>query len=81
MTLILPEVATTAEKFGGCVTCPLCHMTHATTAIDAVGKGAGWRCARCGQRWDAARLGRVAEYAAWAAEHDQPLLIARRATR
>jgi hypothetical protein len=35
----------------------------------AVGAGAGWRCARCGQQWDAVRLATVAAYAVWLSEH------------
>jgi hypothetical protein len=70
MNQTLPEVATTAAKFAGFVTCPLCHIADETMAIGAVEKGAGWRCGRCGQLWDATRLATVAAYAAWAAEHD-----------
>ena len=51
-------------------TCPLCH-TSATLAQSAVEAGGDWRCARCGQRWDAARLAAVAAYAAWTVEHDR----------
>jgi transposase-like protein len=49
------------------VTCPMCHAPAPQTqsAIDA---GAGWRCVRCGQRWDARRLSAVAAYAAWVVE-------------
>jgi hypothetical protein len=49
--------------------CPLCHTSHASLTDEAVQAGADWRCLRCGQRWDAARLAAVAAYAAWAAEH------------
>jgi hypothetical protein len=35
-------------------------------------EGSGeWRCVRCGQRWDAARLAAVAAYAAWTVVHDR----------
>jgi hypothetical protein len=43
------------------VTCPLCHTTHSSSApLD----GGDWQCVRCGQKWDAERLGTVARYAA-----------------
>jgi hypothetical protein len=32
---------------------------------DALGKGTDWQCARCGQKWSAARLATVVTYAAW----------------
>jgi ribosomal protein L37AE/L43A len=69
-----PQVATTAQKDAGLVTCPLCHMAEATMADGAVEKGIDWRCARCGQRWDAARLATVGAYAAWVAERDARLV-------
>lgn len=51
-------------------TCPLCHASATLTqsAIDAAGD---WRCARCGQHWDSARLSAVAAYAAWTVDHDR----------
>jgi hypothetical protein len=51
-------------------TCPMCH-TSATLAQSALEAGGDWWCVRCGQRWDAARLGAVAAYAAWAVDHDR----------
>ena len=51
-------------------TCPLCH-TSATLTQRAIETGGDWRCVRCGQRWDAARLATVAAYAAWAVDHDR----------
>jgi len=45
-------------------TCPMCH-TPASVAQTASGAGDSWRCVRCGQHWDAARLAAVAAYAAW----------------
>jgi hypothetical protein len=51
-------------------TCPLCH-TSATLAQSAIEAGSDWRCVRCGQRWDAARLTTVAAYGAWAVAHDR----------
>jgi hypothetical protein len=42
-------------------TCPLCQTTQSFAApLD----GGDWRCARCGQQWNAERLGTVARYAA-----------------
>jgi hypothetical protein len=59
------EVASDEPAVG--VTCPMCHTPSAViqSAIDA---GAGWRCIRCGQRWDATRLLAVSAYAAWVAD-------------
>jgi transcription elongation factor Elf1 len=70
----LPQVTTTARKAAGFATCPLCQMAEATMADGAVEQGAAWQCARCGQRWDAARLATVGAYAAWVAEHDARLV-------
>ena len=50
-------------------TCPLCH-TLETLPHSALEAG-DWRCVRCGQRWDAARLAAVAAYAAWSVDHDR----------
>jgi ribosomal protein L37AE/L43A len=55
--------------------CPMCHTPSPLTSR-AVDDGASWRCARCGQRWDAGRLATVAAYAArvtaqQAAGHDR----------
>lgn len=57
-------------------TCPICHPP-ATLAQSALEAGGDWRCVRCGQRWDAARLPAVAAYAAWTVDHDR---VARRGT-
>ena len=38
--------------------------------MEAVQAGDDWRCLRCGQRWDAARLEAVTAYAAWVAAHE-----------
>jgi transcription elongation factor Elf1 len=51
-------------------TCPMCHAS-ATLSQSALEAGGDWRCVRCGQRWDAARLEAVAAYAAWSADHDR----------
>jgi transcription elongation factor Elf1 len=51
-------------------TCPMCH-TSATLLLSALEAGGTWRCARCGQHWDAARLRAVAAYAAWSVDHDR----------
>ena len=51
-------------------TCPMCH-TSATLAQGAVETGGAWRCGRCGQHWDAARLAAVAAYAAWTIDLDR----------
>ena len=51
-------------------TCPMCH-TSATLSQSALDAGGDWRCVRCGQHWDAARLATVAAYAAWIVERDR----------
>ena len=50
--------------------CPMCH-TSATLSQSALEAGGAWRCVRCGQHWDAARLAAVAAYAAWSVDHDR----------
>jgi ribosomal protein L37AE/L43A len=49
--------------------CPMCHTPAALTR-SAVVAGGEWRCARCGQHWDAVRLAAVAAYAAWVVERN-----------
>jgi predicted Zn finger-like uncharacterized protein len=51
-------------------TCPMCH-TRVSLTQSALEAGGAWRCVRCGQRWDAARLTAVAAYAAWVVERDR----------
>ncbi|HVH56620.1 MAG TPA: MJ0042-type zinc finger domain-containing protein [Vicinamibacterales bacterium] len=51
------------------VTCPMCH-TRASLTQSALDAGGTWRCGRCGQQWNAARLTTVAAYAAWVADRD-----------
>ena len=51
-------------------TCPMCH-TSATLSQSALEAGGDWRCVRCGQHWDAARLATVAAYAAWIVDRDR----------
>ena len=41
-------------------TCPFCHTANMSLTNDALAAGAWWRCARCGQRWDARRLSTAA---------------------
>jgi hypothetical protein len=50
--------------------CPMCH-TGASPTQNALDEGGAWRCLRCGQQWDAARLTAVAAYTAWAADRDR----------
>jgi predicted Zn finger-like uncharacterized protein len=52
------------------VTCPMCH-TSAALSQSALEAGGEWRCVRCGQHWDAARVAAVAAYAAWSVDHDR----------
>ena len=65
MNMTLPRVAASAHELLGFATCPSCRSTDTAMTNDAVGKGTGWHCARCGQRWSATRLARVVAYAAW----------------
>ena len=51
-------------------TCPMCH-TSAPLPQSALEAGGDWRCVRCGQHWDAARLATVAAYAAWIVDRDR----------
>jgi predicted Zn finger-like uncharacterized protein len=51
-------------------TCPMCH-TRVPLTQSALEAGGAWRCVRCGQHWDAARLSTVAAYAAWVVERDR----------
>ena len=50
--------------------CPMCH-TAATLSRSALEAGGDWRCVRCGQHWDAARLVAVAAYVAWTVDQDR----------
>jgi hypothetical protein len=59
-----------------CATCPMCHTPSSVTQ-HAIEAGGDWRCVRCGQRWDAARLAVVTAYAAWTIDHDR---VGRRGT-
>jgi hypothetical protein len=52
------------------VACPMCHSPAPLTP-SALDTGGAWRCGRCGQHWDAARLTAVAAYAAWVADRDR----------
>ena len=52
------------------VTCPMCH-TRASLTESALEPGGAWRCVRCGQQWDAARLTAVAADAVWVADRDR----------
>ena len=64
------------EQVLRCATCPMCH-TSASLSQSALEAGGDWRCVRCGQHWDAARLAAVAAYAACAVDHDR---VGRRGT-
>ena len=48
----------------------MCH-TSAKLSESVLEAGGYWRCVRCGQHWDAARLATVAAYAAWTVDHDR----------
>jgi predicted Zn finger-like uncharacterized protein len=50
--------------------CPMCH-TSASVAQSTIEAGGEWRCVRCGQHWDAARLATVAAYAGWVGDRER----------
>ena len=50
--------------------CPMCH-TSAGVTQGAIEAGGDWRCVRCGQHWDAARLATVAAYPEWADDRER----------
>jgi hypothetical protein len=50
-------------------TCPLCHTLGPTLTPEELRAGAGWACARCGQKWTAERLETAAAYQRYAATH------------
>ena len=52
-----------------CATCPMCDTPTSVTQ-NAIEAGGDWRCVRCGQHWDAARLAAVAAYATWTVDRD-----------
>ena len=45
------------------VECLLCHTMHTESFVGNPTRS--WRCIRCGQRWDDARLATVAAYRRW----------------
>ena len=57
----LPDVEQVVQRLA---TCPLCHTTDLSLSDDGFAAGEGWRCIRCGQRWDSRRLATVAAHAA-----------------
>jgi hypothetical protein len=65
---VLPQTSQPSQP--GVATCPMCHTVHASLSTTAIDAGADWRCARCGQRWDAERLSTVSAYQAWVREND-----------
>jgi transposase-like protein len=50
-------------------TCPLCHTLDHTLTSESLLAGAGWSCARCGQKWTVARLETAAAYQRYVAAH------------
>lgn len=50
--------------------CPGCHTPHPSLTREGLAAGAGWKCVRCGERWDAQRLATVTAYKAWVAERE-----------
>ena len=43
--------------------CLLCHTVYTGSFVD--NGSHSWRCTRCGQRWDAARIAAVTNYQQW----------------
>lgn len=43
-------------------TCPLCHTLDRAVTSESLLAGASWSCARCGQKWTAARLETASAY-------------------
>ena len=70
-TLSPPQPTAMLDDERDVAACPMCH-TPAPLTRHAVDAGSSWRCVRCGQHWDLARLATVAAYAAWVVEHDRP---------
>jgi hypothetical protein len=56
-----------ADAADSAAICPGCHTADPSLTMSAVIAGASWRCTQCAQRWSAARLAAVANYAAWVA--------------
>jgi hypothetical protein len=67
LATVAAAVAQGAEELAAC---PMCHTVDSGPTADALAAGGGWRCVRCGQRWDAARLAAVAAYVAWVRDKD-----------
>jgi hypothetical protein len=49
------------------VECLLCHAVHAESFVGNPSRS--WRCTRCGQHWDSARVATVTDYQEWAKVH------------
>jgi len=58
-------MSTTASESLAVATCPSCHTVDRAMTTDALRAGADWDCARCGQRWNAARLATTVAYSVW----------------
>ena len=73
-TLSLPRVATALREPAldtwRLATCPLCHAHRVASTQEPLETDEDWRCARCGQRWDAPRLAAVAAFAEWVARRE-----------
>ena len=64
----------TNQDASAAATCPSCQTAHPSLTMDALENGHGWRCVRCGQRWNASRLAVVAAYASWVAERERKVI-------
>ena len=51
--------------------CPLCHTPAPTLRLASADAGGDWRCARCGQLWNAGRIATVAAYEQVARDRDE----------
>jgi hypothetical protein len=59
--------ALAASPAGECI---LCHTIDPAVTSDRLAAGGYWRCARCGQMWDFARLDAAAAHGRYVATHD-----------
>jgi hypothetical protein len=53
------------------VECLLCHAVQRNSSAGDASRA--WRCARCGQHWDAARVAAVMNYRRWVIAEDEML--------
>jgi hypothetical protein len=52
-------------------TCVLCHTVDRAVTNERLAAGGSWRCIRCGQMWDTARLRAADAYAGYLATRER----------